>query len=246
MTTISGLPADSPPLTGNELLPADQSLGGTTERVATADIARLGELYAALHLGAAPERIDQYGTYFSTQPTGEPVATWFAPSVANVTGFGYVIAVGGGGPVYQRGVMPAGPNQVWEVEADVEQVSIGSGENPIFQVGVASLKNDYTATSGANESYGPAVAIAAGQQATIRWRFATANVDPTGQLYPWNDIASASFLRPIVRANFKSDLSGACVNSVARIRRFKVRDVTSLISELARLKGRRRLNGGLI
>lgn len=227
MTTISGLPnKPSGPLTGAEVIPADQSLGGTTERFTAGDVATLGELYAALHLGAAPDRMDANGTYFSTQGAGEPVATWYPPAMELVASLGYAARVTAGGPVYQRGVIAGSSALVWQVEADVEQVSIGAGENPVFQVGLASLKSDFTTTSGTNEAYGPLVTLAAGQIATISWQFSA--LGGFNDLYSWRDQATAAFLRPLVRANVKSDLTGFCANSVARIRRFKVRDISAV------------------
>lgn len=227
MGTIPGLPNATVPLAGTERLPIDD--GTTTYDAATGDIAKLGELYAALNNGAAPERIDSLGFHFSTQGSGDPLVTWAPPPIAPVGGYGYTAAFTGGGPLYQRRVIPAASTRIYEVEAEVEQVSVGGGESPIARVGIRSLKSDYSDTSVAPEVYGtPTSVLAAGNIVVITSRFAAAA--PTHG-FAWADPATAILMRPLVQVNWKSDLSGACASSVARVRRLTIRDVTPLVAD---------------
>jgi hypothetical protein len=227
MTTIPGLPDGATPLAGTERAPIDT--GAATYDVAVKEFGKLGELYSALVSGAAPELLDAIGFHFTTQGAGDPLATWAPPaSIPTVAGFGPVASfTGGASALYQRRVLPCASTRIWEVEADVEQVSVGGGESPVARLGIRSLKSDFSDTSGAPEVYGtPSAVLTAGQIVTISYRFAA--VAPTHGS-AWADPGTAIYLRPLVQVNQKSDLSGPCTTSIARVRRLKVRDVTDSV-----------------
>jgi hypothetical protein len=226
-TTISGLSAAARPLTGAEVLPADVTQGGQTDRFATADVAALAELYAMAHLGARPERLDAAATHFTTQGAGDPLAVWFPPAVTSAAGYGPVYQAAGQMNLWTRGTVPAGPDKVYEVEAEVAQVSVGGGESPVFRVGLRSLDGSYADTDGTPNAVSPVSSVmAAGLVRTFRWRFGGANITEEDQ---WADTAAALNLRPFVDVNLKSDLSGYVTSSVAQVRRLLVRDVTHLV-----------------
>lgn len=245
MATISGQTAGTTPLSGAEVLPADVSLGGTTERFTTADVARLAELFAARN-GDAPERLDAAGTHFTTQGAGDGLTTWFPPTIATEAGYGPVAQSTGGLQLFSRWPISNGSGRILEVVAEVEQVSVGGSESPVARVGLHALKSDFSNDTGTIEVFGAASAIlTAGQVLTIRQRFgaaAAAGVD----VLAWADDANAAWFRPFVQVNLKSDLTGNVASSVARVRRLSVQDITAQVNALARIKGRKRLNGSLI
>lgn len=246
MATISGQTAGTTPLSGAEVLPADTSLGGLTERFTTADVAHLAELYAANN-GAAPERVDALARHLTTQAAGDPMsfATWFPPTVVTESGYGPVAQFTGGSGCLSRWPVTRSATRIYEVHAEVEQVSVTGGESPVARVGLYSLKNDFTSTASI-VAQGPATAImTAGLVTTIVQRFG-ATAAPGVDVLAWADDATAVWFRPGVQVSVKSDLSGFCASSVANVRRLKITDVTSIVTALSRLKGRRRLNGSLI
>jgi hypothetical protein len=222
MTTIPAL-TDAPlPLTGAERVPIDPNDGTHTYDAATGDLATLGALYAHAALGAGPERLDAAATYFTTQGGGDPLAVWFPPAVVAVGGYGFAASYVGPGSLYTRNLRAAPAGRVWEVEAVVEQVSVGASENPTARLGIHCMKSDFTDTSGAPEVYGPASAVlTAGQVVTLTYRFAS--VAPYGGA-AWADPATAQLLRPLVQVN-----GGGAGSSVARVRRLLIRDVTAIV-----------------
>lgn len=222
-TTISALPGAPTPLTGNEVVPADVTSGGATDRFTTGDVAKLAELYAAVNLVAWPERFDGAGTYFSTQGAGAPLTTWFAPTIAVAAGYGNVAQYTGSAVIYTRGAAPAGPSKVYEIEAEIEQVSVGGGETPAARVGIYAMKSDYTSATTPSVSSALTVTPAA-QVTVIKARFAFA---AGAGMAAWGSPSEAVFLRPFAEINRKSDDSGAAATSVARVRRLKVTDVTA-------------------
>jgi hypothetical protein len=225
-TTITGLPTGALPLSGAERFPIDSADASTTNDIATGDLAALAELLTGAHLNIGPERIDPTAVHFTTQGAGDPVTVWFPPTVATLAGYGPVAPFTGGGDVYTRRVIPAAPTRIWEVEAEVEQVSVFGGESPVARVGLRSLKSDFTDTDATPMSWGAATSIlAAGNIVTIIARFGFSA--PAGG-FGWADPATAVLFRPVVEINQKSDLSGPTANSVARVRRLLVRDVTDL------------------
>lgn len=233
MTTISGLAAGFTPLSGNEVVPADSSLGAQTERMLTSDIAHLGELYAAAN-GAAPERFDALGRHFTTQLAGDPQATWFPPTIVTEAGYGAVAQATGGLTVFSRWPITRSATRIWEVEAEVEQVSVGSGESPCVTVGLGSLTSAYAATSGAPyASSVPTGPLVAGQVAVITQRFAASALDAS--IVVWKDDASAAWFRPWVNINISPGYA-QLTTSVARVHRLRVRDVTSLVNDIQRAR----------
>jgi len=239
MTTISGLNPGSPPLTGNEVLPTDITVGGLTYRFTTGDVAKLAELYAALN-GAVPERIDAAAVHFTTQGAGAALTTWFAPTVTTKAAYGPVVQATGGLQLFSRWPHSAGPGKILEVVAEVEQVTVAGGESPVTRVGLHSLKNDLTDTSLTPDAVGAASAVlTAGQVVTLRQRFGV-SADLANSVLAWADAGSAAWFRPFVDVNLKSDLTGHVASSVAYVRRLVVRDVTSVaLSDLARRSRRR-------
>lgn len=225
--TISQLPPGGVPLTGSEVLPADQTSGGTSENFTAGDVAKLGELYAMANLGARPERLDAAGTHFTMQGTGNPLTVWFAPAIATAVGYGPVYQAAGQANLWSRGVVPCSPDKVYEVEAEIVQVSVGGGESPVCRVGVRSLDGNYADTDVTPNSISPASAVLTGGQVlTVRHRFGGANFTEVDQ---WADTGSAIYLRPYVEANLKADLTGFVATSVVQVRRLLIRDVTSLV-----------------
>lgn len=221
-TTIPGLPDSPLPLTGAERVPIDPNDGVHTYDASTGDIAKLGALYAATQ----PETLDAAATYFTTQGAGDPLTTWFPPTVATVAGFGPAATYTGAGSLYTRGVRVAPLGRVWEVEAVVEQVSVGGGETPTARLGIRALKNDFTDTAGTPEIYGAAsAALTAGQIVTLTYRFSDAA--PYGGA-AWANPSTAVWLRPVVQVN-----NGGAGSSVARVRRLTVRDVTATVNQAA-------------
>jgi hypothetical protein len=226
-TTITGLPNGALPLSGAERLPVDSADASTTNDISTGDVAALAELLTGAHLNIGPERIDPTAVHFTTQGAGDPVTVWFPPgSIPVLAGYGPVAAATGAFDLYTRRVIPASPTRIWEVEAEVEQVSVFGGESPVARVGLRSLKSDFTDTSGAPLSWATASAVlTAGQIIVLTARFA-ATAPPGG--FAWANPATAVLFRPVVEINERSDLAGSSPNSVARVRRLLVRDVTDL------------------
>lgn len=223
MAKIPSLPADTPPLTGAELVITDD--GTTTGRTTSRDLARLGALQSSAELNVFPERLDAAGTYFTTQGAGDPLAVWFPPSsIVAETGVGLVAVGTGSFALWTRGIKAASQSQVWEVEAVVEQFSVGAGETPTVNVGLSSLKSDYTFTSGAPSVFSPASAVlVAGNVVTVRCRFGA--IAPFGGV-AWADPTLAAMIRPFVIVNG----SGAG-SSVARIRRLTIRDISAVSNQ---------------
>lgn len=228
MTTISGLPNGTTPLTGAERFPADESLAGATKDFTTLDMAKYAQLVTMLNSGQMPDRIDAAGAFLTTQEAGDPATVWFAPTMSTLAGFGPVVEKTGSIFVVSRTPFLAS-GRVFEVEAEVEQISVGGGESPIARVGLYSLKSDYTTVTaptwlaGAN-SEAKSGTLTAAQIVTVKARFAAADgLDVTG----WRSPSTTIFVRGFVEANLKSDLSGYCTTSIARVRRFTVRDVTA-------------------
>jgi hypothetical protein len=231
MSTIHGLTDATTPLTGNERIPLDQpdGDGGFLTRDATvADAAYYAEVTNSLKLGYWPERIDTRGAYFTTQAAGDPLSVWFAPTLESLAGYGTVIKNTGQLRALTRGTVSGGADRILQVEAEIEQVSIGAGEAPSIRLGMTSMKSDFTATSGAADAYSPLLAtLTSGQVAVVRYRF---GVTAPAAGVAWADGAAAVWLRPIVEANRKADNSGFETNSIARVRRLRVTDVTSQAS----------------
>lgn len=226
MPTIPALTDATLPLDGTERTVLVQ--GGLAKDADVAAIARYAEVVNALKLGAWPERIDTEGVYFTTQAAGDPLTTWFAPTLEALAGFGAAIKNTGQLKAYTRGVVSGGADRVYEVEAEVEQVSVGGGETPSVRLGMSSMKADYSATDGSPDAYSPVLAtLTAGQIAVLRYRF---GFDAPDGGAAWADGAAAIWMRPVVEANRKADNSGFETNSIARVRRFKVTDVTKLVA----------------
>jgi hypothetical protein len=242
MTTISGLPPKAAgPLTGLEVIPADQSSGGLTERFTSGDVASLGESYAALNLAVFPERFDAAGTYFTTQRAGDPFSTWFPPSIVVESSYGYVAQVTGGLRLYTRGALPMGLDRIYEVEAEIDVVSVGGGETPYVRVGMASLKADFTATDATPDSFGAVVGpVAAGGAVVVRGRFSLSA--PAGG-FAVQDPSTAILFRPFVEVALQADASAYYPSTVTRIRRLTVRDVTALVLAKAAIAALRAGNG---
>jgi hypothetical protein len=204
-----------------------------TKQVLVDDIARRGALRALTDSSAYPERLDAAATYFSTQGQGDPLTGWFPPAVTNVAGYGYVAQQTGFMIVTTRGAYTSGKDRIYEVETEVEQVAVGGGETPIVKVGCWALTSAFTDTSGANFTSVDSAPLIAGQLSVYRQRFgAAANV--ARGVMAWQDTATCAWLRLGVVANIDPAFA-SFPNSIARIRRVKVTDVTSLVaSEQAR------------
>lgn len=227
MPTISGLPDGPALLTGLERLPADQTPGGTTVDLSSASLATLGQLYSALNLTVFPERFDAAATFFTTQRAGDPASTWFPPTVVVESGYGYTAQTTGGAQIFTRGVLPMGLDRIYEVEAEVDVVSVGSGETPYVRVGLASLKSDFTATDGTPDAAGAVVGpIAAGGSTTVRARFGRTALAGG---FTVADPSIAMLFRPYVEVALNAGASAYYPGTVTRIRRLTVRDVTALV-----------------
>ena len=225
MPTIPGLTDATLPLAGADRLPISQS--GLTRDASMADVAALAEIYAANNLGARPDRLDAEGRHFTTEGAGQQLTTWFPPVITTAASYGPVYQVTGAGLLWTRGLVSAGPDRVLEIEAEVEQVSVGGGELPCVRVGLRSLGGSYANTDVTPDAWSPpSASLAAGRVLTLRARFGGAD---RSEVDPWADLASAVWLRPVVEVNRLADLSGYAVGSQARVRRLLVRDVSSQV-----------------
>ena len=223
MPTIPGLTNATTPLSGDDRLPIDQS--GLTRDASLADVAALAEVYAASNLGIRPDRLATGAVHFTTQGAGLQLTSWFPPPLTTAAGYGPVYEVAGGGILWTRGLVSAGPDRVLEVEAEVEQTTVGGGEEPCIRLGLRSLSASYANTDGTPDAWSPLSApLAETKVLTLRARFGGAD---RSEVDPWADLAAAVWLRPMVEVNQEADLSGYATGSTARIRRLLVRDVTS-------------------
>lgn len=226
MPTIPGLPDATLPLSGADRIPIHQ-LDGVTRDSTLADVAALAALYASNDLGARPERLDALGTHFTTQGAGLQLDSWFPPAITMAAAYGPVFQATGAGAVWTRGMVSAGHDKVLEVEAEIEQVSVGGGEAPRFRVGLRSLSASHANVDASPDAWSPlSQPMTAGRVLTVRHRFG--GIDRT-EVDQWADAAAAVWLRPMVEFNRKGDLTGYEPASVARVRRLLVRDVTALV-----------------
>lgn len=225
MPTIDGMPNIVGLLAGDEEIVLAQAALG---RNATPDqVAVRAQILAAIASGSFPERPDALGLHFTTQGAGDPLSVWFAPTINNLAGYGYTIQATGGATIYTRPTLSGGKGRVYEVEALVEQVSVGGGEAPAVRIGMRSLKSDFADTDGTPDAF--ALVSAAGAAASLTVHRARFGYTAAPGIVQIADAATAIWLRPAVQINRKADNSGGETNSIARIRRYTVRDVTAIV-----------------
>jgi hypothetical protein len=174
-----------------------------------------------------PERLDSTASTFTQSGLGSPESIAIVPpaNIENLAGVGYVWtptnATATSPALASRGVLPAIAGKVYETEVEYELIALNGGTATAITY-LSSLTSDYQYTS-ASPNRGSFLG-AMPTEGLYAWKYRWSSADASNVI-GWRDPSLAVWLRVSARLTLTQ---GPTLWPTYRIRRFTIRDVTSV------------------
>jgi hypothetical protein len=205
---------------------ARDAAGSSATAASGSSVAASASYNAAIAAAASllPERLNTRGDVWTTAQGGSPdnAAPLTAAQFTTDTGYG-TVGLGGNVAFYQRGLIPATPGKIYEIEVEGKQVTVAAGDTPYLRIVYQLLDANFVRTNGTGSS-GTAV-LAAGQVATKGMRLS----DVAVAAVPGGAPAITAWPAGTVWIRIGIEISRTGANSTAYARRISIKDVTALV-----------------